>query len=497
MSDKAKHENEAVLDKIITVLSKSEYSNEGQSKQLPPDPFSDLYSDRGLVSPPYSLDKLLLLKESNPIHGACIWQKAVDIAGLGWQWVPKVSAGKTASEEQKQRLEEFLANCNPELTFREILQAFWDDIETMAIGGIEIVENNKGTPVELHHMPGQTMRPAYDKKRICQIRNGITRWFKMTNVEENYDYKTGEPLNGKSENAANKVIYFRRVSSRSDYYGIPQYIAAIGSILGSIKARDFNIDFFSGRTIPDVLLIVSGANVSDNVQNELKAFFNAEVAGKHNKIAILPIPAALADKVKADLHVLTPEMKDASFRLYKQDNAIEICIAHQMPPYRIGWPIVGSLGGNTAMEMTKVYKQSVVAPMQDILEYRLNRQLFKQFGDSEFGENKLEWRWKLNEIDLTDRMADLDYAAKGFESSVFNRDEAREVIGKNPIGDAASKKYYIKGSMVPDEEQILDEEVIKKADKRAQRWKEFEKMHHEQEDKMQSKVADFFDYRRS
>jgi len=115
-----------VLTKAITIQAEQRTSA-GGSKQLPADPFSRLYSEYGLVKPPYRLEQLLELKESNPIHCACIEQKGSDVAGLGWHWIPRQGVEKP-DEKQRDALEEFLATCNPEMTFREILQAVWDDI---------------------------------------------------------------------------------------------------------------------------------------------------------------------------------------------------------------------------------------------------------------------------------------------------------------------------------------------------------------------------------
>ncbi|PGQ40710.1 phage portal protein, partial [Bacillus thuringiensis] len=97
--------------------------------------------------------------------------------------------------------------------------------------------------------------------------------------------------------------------------------------------------------------------------------------GEHHKLAVVPVP----EGAKARLEKLGPDVKEASFRLYRQDNAMEICVAHRVPPYRIGWAMTGSLGQTTAKEMNEMYKRSIIEPGQQILEHRLNTQLFKEF----------------------------------------------------------------------------------------------------------------------
>ncbi|MBJ8206526.1 phage portal protein, partial [Bacillus cereus] len=78
---------------------------------------------------------------------------------------------------------------------------------------------------------------------------------------------------------------------------------------------------------------------------------------------------------------------------YKQDSAMEICVAHRVPPYRIGWAMTGSLGQTTAKEMNEMYKRSIIEPGQEILEHRLNNQLFRVFAEILGG---LDWHFKLN-----------------------------------------------------------------------------------------------------
>lgn len=484
-----------VLTKAITIQAEQR-SSAGGSKQLPADPFSRLYSEYGLVKPPYRLEQLLELKESNPIHCAAIEQKSSDIAGLGWHWVPKQGVEKP-DEKQRAALEEFLASCNPEATFREILQAVWDDVETLGWGIIEVVRNAKGIPVELYHVPGHTVRAHTDGIRFCQIRQEKMRWFKRFGAEGEYDLETGEPRRGlPEERRAGEVIVIRKPGSRSSYYGIPTYVSAIGAIVGSMAARDFNIAWFREKTIPDMALIVEGADVSDDLARELRAFFRVEARGQHHKLCILPIPAEDGGgEVRARFEKLGSELKDASFRLYRQDNALEICVAHRVPPYRLGWPLTGVLSGAPVREMTEIYKRSVVQPGQEILEHRLNNQLFRAF-EGELGE--LQWRWKLDEIDLTDQMQDLEYSIKGVQYGIFTPNEARQHLGR-PRYDGGDV-YYIPSSLVP--AAVLEKvakRLLEKAerDPRDEEWEDWARVHHRHEKDFRDVVADFFDPRRS
>ena len=428
---------QGIILKEATTFSVSGGKQAGKSKQMPADPFARLYGQYGLVTPPYRLERLAELREANSVHSACISQKAADIAGLGWDFVAEDGIEKPDTK-QRDAIKDFIKGCNPDYTFQEILVASQDDYESLGWFVAEVIRDLKGRPKYIHHMPGHTVRAHRDGVRFAQYREGHLRWFKRLGAEGTFDLKTGEPKEDThpAEDQAGEVLVVRRLASRSSYYGVPDWVSAIGAIIGSLVQRDFNINFFKGNTIPDVLLVISGADVSKDARTTLQNFFNVEAKGEHHKLCMLPIPAAAAAAgVKAELHRLTPDLKDAHFRLYKQDNAIEICVAHRVPPYRIGWPIMGSMGGATAKEMLETYKDSVVEPGQEILEHRFNQQLFPLLFAEDGKEVNMHWRWKLHDLDLTDKVAEMQNATTGFEKGILLRNEARGRIGEEPVDE--------------------------------------------------------------
>lgn len=505
---------EVVLNKVYTATMKQ--TKGAGSKRLPADPFGRLYGEYGLVRPPYNFAKLMAIKESHPVHCACIEAKADDIAGQGWHWVA-VNEKDNPDTTLRDQVQAFLENCNPEVTFQEILRAMWEDYETLKWCIMEVVFDGQGLPCGFYHVPAQTVRAHADGKRFAQLIDGKTRWFKRVGDPDDYDMDSGDKREGLNDDRkAGTLLVLKKPGGRSDYYGIPEYISALGAIIGSQAARDFNIDWFSGRTVPDTVLIVEGADVEESVRENLQAFFSGVgVTRSNHKLAILPIPAAAASQgVKAKFEKLTPDLKDASFRLYRQDNNLEICIAHRVPPYRIGWPVTGSLGGNASEQMDEFYKSSVIGPSQLMIEHRINSKLLSLFGE-------LKWRWELNQVDLTDDSKDLDYAIKGVTNGLLNPDEGRAHIGKDPYPDDMAdlgKKFYMPTSVVEagtkpesppsglQEAQngskaippkgILQDGVKKSTEGENESaqiyWADWVGVHHSQEIKLQERVADFF-----
>jgi len=222
-------------------------NEELQSKQMAIDPFAQVYGDKELVKPPYDMQVLLNLRESNPIHSACISAKVNDIAGMGFDFAP-LDEVTEANQEQYKELKRFMRYCNNEMTSSEILRAVWEDYETVGWGIIEVVRNLKGEPTQLHHIPAHTVRAHKDKIRFAQIVNNEERWFKRFSYPYDFRLVDGEMISDSldenslldTEEKAGEVIVIRKFGSRSSYYGIPDYVSSIGSIVGSQAVRDYN-----------------------------------------------------------------------------------------------------------------------------------------------------------------------------------------------------------------------------------------------------------------
>ena len=130
---------------------------------------------------------------------------------------------------------------------------------------------------------------------------------------------------------------------------------------------------------------------------------------------------------------LSVEVKDSSFRMYRQDSALEICISHGVPPYRIGWPIVGSLGGSTAEEMTNIYNDSIVQPRQETWEQRLNRSIL-----GPKGLDITTWGLKCAELDVRNEMRDIEKSKGLYELGVTTPAELARYFGFERTDPAAN-----------------------------------------------------------
>ncbi len=109
----------------------------GRSQQLPEAVWSEAYATGEVVQPPYDLEALASLYETNAAHKACVDAKATNIVGLGYRFVP-VGDEREASAENLAVLEHLFATCNPDMTFTEVMRAVWTDVECVGNGYMEL-----------------------------------------------------------------------------------------------------------------------------------------------------------------------------------------------------------------------------------------------------------------------------------------------------------------------------------------------------------------------
>lgn len=441
-----------------TVISEKDFRSKfatkaGKSLQLPPDAFEGIYETAGLVEPLYSLEALAQLLELNTYHYRCCKTKARDTAGLGWTLQPVVPE---PSDDNWDKAMALLNNPSPDKTLTQINDMVMVDYEATGNGFYEIIRDENGEIVGLEHIPAHTMRVARDMIRYCQMRGNKKRWFKKFGVEQDIDFETGElGDNIPPDRRGNEVIHIKNYTSRSDYYGVPDILPALGAILAERERQNYNIAFFENHAVPAYVVTVTGADLDDETKALIKQYFQNDI--KNNRHATLVITASKpendmsGDPIEIKFQPLSVEQKEASFRLFRQDNRDEILSAHGVPPYRAGIAVVGNLGGTTAKESTEIYKQSIIKPRQEMIEGVINR-ILDAMGIE-------DWRFKFNEIDAKDENDKIDRLIRLFNIGVYSPNQILDKLGEEPIKDnPAMDMHYLNGrplTMNEQEESIV------------------------------------------
>ena len=429
------------------------------SNQIPSDSFNQTYSGLGLVEPIYNIEALAQLLEINTFHYRAVKTKARDIAGLGWNLVPREGV-ENPSQEERKSVKDFLETCNPSRTFTEICDMVMVDHEATGNGYFEVIRDvSDDKVVGLEHIPAHTMRAHQDMERYVQIRGRNKVWFKKFGLDKDVNKDSGEIKDyGAVEvgNRATEVLHLKNYTSRSDYYGVPDILPALGALLGDKERQEYNTSFFENHAIPAYAVTVSGADLDEQTERDIKKFFQQDVKKANHSTLVLTAKPSEGEydspPVEFNFQALSTDTKEASFRMFRQDNRDEILSAHGVPPYRAGVNVEGQMGGSSAAESTEIYKQSVVKPKQEVLESRINRFIIK------IGLEIMDWKFVLNEIDTRDEDREIDRLEKLFKMGYYSPNMLREERGDERIDDPNMDTHFINGVPISTggQEQVLD-----------------------------------------
>lgn len=427
--------------KVVKVLffdDQGEAIGEPASTQLPDDPFSNRYNERsGLQSPPFALEQLLFLSEAHPIHGSAIEQKATDVIGSGWEWE---ASHDDADEDERDEIDAwFRSLARGEQTMEEQLQVAQEDFETVGQGLLEVVRDATGEVAGLFHVPAHTCRFHRDGIRIAQIRGEKIVWFKRWGAptDKVVNKVTGVIKDVVPEGKeASEMLVIQKPSSRSTWYGVPKYVSAIGWISLALAVRDDNLLFFANRREPRWAVILTNLEDDDDLQEDLRRAFQVDLKQPHRNI-LVPI----SGNGKITFEKLSNDRMDGSFEKLGMVADTQILVSHRMPPERLGFVKIGNLGGNVAIESSRVYREAVIEPRQSMLNARINRFIEREYKRSERhgkkGEDNkvdpLPWMWCAKALDLSDEAEDLKEAAMAFTAGLITLDEARRRIKEDPL----------------------------------------------------------------
>ncbi|KKN28929.1 hypothetical protein LCGC14_0849270 [marine sediment metagenome] len=431
----------------FSILKNAEIKS--SSKQLKQD--SKWMTENDLIPPPYSPEVLLTLYESNSIFWRCVNQLAIDVAGLGWSL--QLQEGKKENKVELDKLHALLWSPNPDDALRTILKQLLIDWGSMGWFGLEVVRNNKNEIAEFYHVPAHTLRVHKSKEKYCQIRDTKKVWFKKFGLEKNISPKDGKEGTFDIKTRANELIFYKNFYPKSDYYGVPNGISAVGDILGLIGLRDYNLAFFENYGVPAAIIVLEG-EWDTGSDKKVSEFLNTELKGVDNAHRTLVV--SQPEHCTFKYTPLGKDVKEGSFRLYEQTRRDDILIAYSMPPERVGVRVTGSLGGNVAVEATRIYVQGVVEPLQADLEDIINNKLLQS-------EN---YEFKFENIDLRDYDALVKQYGYQIERAMLTPNEARNELGRKPY--AEGDKFYMMSNLIeagePDEglnkieKKLLDEQ---------------------------------------
>lgn len=422
--------------KVLLLDDQGEPVGEWHSNQIPEDPFQGM---AGIQEPPFSMEQLVFLAEMHPVHASALDQKTADIMGKGWEWEPPEIKEEGTEEEAKpdEAARDDISNwfdslADDDTSMEEIVAAAVLDKHTVGWGLIELARGLDGKIHKAYHVPAHTVRAHRDGVRLVQIRDNRKIWFQRWGVSDamgekiQVDAKTGSKT--KITTPANELFVIKGTSRRSTWYGIPTYISAIGWITLSLAARDDNLQFFHNRREPRWAIILTGLQDDPDIEADLRRAFTVDLANPHRNI-LVPI----SGQGKVEFQKLSELQKDGSFDKLDERAGKHIMIAHRVPAERLANSQVGPLGGNATFAASRIYKEGVIAPEQEMLARRLNKLIEVEYQIAT--GNTAEWSLVMDDLDVQSDQEEVDLAVAKFKNNMCNLREAREMLKMGPLMD--------------------------------------------------------------
>jgi capsid portal protein len=225
----------------------------------------------------------------------------------------------------------------------------------------------------------------------------------------------------------NEIIHYKEYSPLNTYYGIPDIVAALPSLIGDQLASQYNIDYFENKAVPRYIVTLKGAKLSSDGEDKMFRFLQTGLKSQSHRTLYIPLPGDTdQNKVEFKMEPIENGIQDGSFKEYRKQNRDDIFIAHQMPISKIG----GSEGAGiaAALSQDRTFKEQVCRPAQSHLAKVVNK-IIKEKTDI------LEL--KFNEFTLTDEIAQSQIIERYVKTQVMTPNEGREAIGlpNRPDGD--------------------------------------------------------------
>lgn len=320
----------------------------------------------GIIEPFFSFEEALKLYYANAYHRLCINIKS-----------------RILSMVEKSDLDKYIQG-----NTRMFLQECVRDLELYGNMFVEIAGSQKYRA--FYHLPASEARLNKEFK-IYQVQG-----FKSQQIE---------------------AKHLRYNSPMSRFYGEPDYLAVINSILVNKNIDLYNAVFFENGAVPDLSIIFENSEPSDEQLNAFKEFFSHSFRGvknAHRTLIMSGQPNAEGKDARVRIEKLN-EAKDLSFEKLKGINRDDIVAAHNVPPRLVGIINNGSLGGQgELMGQLHAFNEICVKPKQEAIE-----EFFRELGV------KIE----LKSFDVTNFKDDSEVIPQLIQTGIISMQEGRELLG--------------------------------------------------------------------
>ena len=400
---------------------------------------------QGLKYHPFNFEMVVKFKEFNAHHSTCIETKKEATVGLGLVTEEERKRKKELAEmplmgqagpakpggiqppqpprgvnkeesdlsgSSTSKAEEALdALCR--VSFQDVIGDVAEDYFQTGNGYIEVVRLGNEI-VGLHHIPAAHVF-VFVEDDLYNIHYEIEPFTSWTSAAEGGNaagsrifvpfgqkeaYLARRPTSPEQAAKISEVIHFRKPSSASRWYGVPDWLAAVPKIELSHCMDQFQLDFFVNRGVPEFILFILGGKLDEPDRKKLEESLRAGVGvGNAYKSLMLNINDS---ETKIQLEKLESDSRDGqSQQALEQQWALSVVTAHRVPPLLAGIQIPGKLGAsNEIVSAMKAFQTLVIGPSQKVFETILNRTLGGAQGINGLKSGDFEFRKITDEMEV-------------------------------------------------------------------------------------------------
>jgi len=420
-------EKSAVTDGYMEAAGAIDSGREdAKSKRLNPGVvYRNAYGLFDIITPPYDMYQLSGYYDTSFANHAAIDAKVQNIVGLGYDFITsdkttlafeleedkeKVKRARKRIERAKLETRAWLESLNVDESFTETLERVYTDLSATGNGYIEVGRTTGGQIGYIGHIPATTVRVRRLHDGFVQmIANKVVyfRNFKATNKNP----ITDDPR-------PNEIIHIKEYSPLNTFYGVPDIIAAMPSLIGDGFASQYNVDYFQNKAVPRYIVTLKGAQLSTESEDKLFRFLQTGLKSQNHRTLYIPLPGD-SDQQKVDFKMEPIEngVQEGSFHQYRQQVRDDILVAHQVPLTKLGGGDTSNIAAALAQDRT--FKEQVARPAQRNLEKVVNKIIRERTDIIEF---------KFNELTLTDETAQSQILERYVKTQIMTPNEARDVL---------------------------------------------------------------------
>lgn len=422
--------------------------NGAKSKEINPGQvYRNGYGIFDLITPPYNLYELSAHYDTSFANHAAIDAKVSNTVGLGYRFEMtsgtmarmEAATSETAKAKAKKRIEglklelaQWLEDCNDDDSLTKTLEKVVTDMQSTGNGYIEIGRTVTGEIGYIGHIPATTMRVRRLRDGYIQIIAGTITYFR------NFGAKNPNPVT--DDPRPNEVIHLKEYSPLNTFYGVPDIVAAMTSLMGDQMAAKYNIDYFENKAVPRYIITVKGAKLSPEAEDKLFRFFQTGLRGQSHRTLYIPLPGdSEGSKIEFEMHPVENGVQEASFSQYRRQNRDDILMAHQVPLSKLG----GVDGSAVAAAMTqdRTFRDQVCRPLQEYVAKALNKIIREKTDIVQL---------VFNEVSLTDEVAQSQIYERYAKVKAMMPNEIREKIGL-PQVDGGDEPLELSARQAADE----------------------------------------------